>query len=301
MSRRVLIPLASLTALALAVPSVSAAQFEGTITARTTTLEGSALLALIEGNIGQIEEVMNRPIDEIRNAQGAETETAVVKVKGRRAYTTMENGGDVLMDYETGEFTMVDRDKKVYATWTAEELQRMMQGMMPPGAAAGPPSGMARLAARMGGEPPETEGPFPLNRTDRTNNCTWYAVRKGEITFTDSPANPAAMLGGGSLTHGCVSDEYPKALESYRRFTAMSRQMNPMSASEGPDAEELLLEHGLPVIVKTLKRGMMPSSYSLEIEQLTVTEGKVEIPELDETFRKVSMQEFMMGRMNREP
>ena len=295
MSRRALPRVASLAALAFLIPSALAAQFEGTITSRTMSLSGGALLALVDGDIERIEDVMEQPLDALGSAAGVEIEDAVIKVKGSVAYVSMGSGRGMVMNYETGEFTMADESRGMYATWTAEELRQMMEEMMPPGAEQGAMPNMQGMAGMMGGEPAKTEGPFALGRRDRAAGCTWYGVRKGDLAMSD---DPAAMMQGASLVHGCMTDRYPSAQESYRRFGEMGQELEPMSGA-GPDPEMLLAERGLPLIVKTLERAMMQPSYTLRVEQNTVTEEKVEIPDIGAGLRKVSMQEFMMGMQDR--
>lgn len=269
--------------------STSAQEFSGKVEITTHTLGMQELLNVVGENVASI---MDLPIAAIAAAAGVETETYSAKIRGPVVYAAMDEG-DMIVNYETGRFTMYDPANDVHATWTGDELRETMAAMMGGGPQGRPDmaAALAQMRSAMGVTEEEPEGPYSLNTEDDCGE--WWGGRMGTVSLEGNPMQPAWVF------HACVTQDFPDAWRSFKAMTDASNQFDPMDTEDAQDKmENAILERGLPTVTKRLEKGGgMTPSIEFEVTVFRVTPGPVAADEVTPKGREVTLEEFLRLRM----
>jgi len=292
---RSLIPGLLLAAL-LAPAGLRAQAFEGTVRQRTITLHDAAVERLLYGDDEEPTEE-NVPDDESEEAylrrlalrafavpmerllliareEDGEVEEVTISVKGDRIRSDFANpeggSGFVMVDLANGVVTMVNADGRYYVQWTREELDAQLEAMgLPPDDGDREP-GPALTARALG-----------RSLTVAGSRCTGVEIE----------------LPGEGLVWGWVAEDQPALRQAVRSLGERAGAMLGGDEEDGgPDADDLLIEHGFPMRVQRFTGAAGFPVYEVE-EVLSVERGPVaaSLFEIPAGFAKKTLKEVWGG------
>ena len=239
-----------------------------------------------------------------RACAAGDSEHNVVKVRGQKALMTMEQG-KMSVDFgnpENPTFTMYNAGNNTHATWTAKELEELMNQMMG-GARGGGGGARGALADAMrqaraamgGGEEQKVEGLYAVSSlTDCDGQA--YGAHQGEVGLDGG--NPMQK---NWILRGCVTNRHPNALRTFRAMQKATSQFANMGQEKDPidQKEDELADKGLPIDVRKLTQGGgFTAGLNYVLDFFRLEEASVSASDVNaEEGTKVTLQQFMTSMM----
>jgi hypothetical protein len=244
-----------------------AADFEGLLTSRITTVQPSRLVTMLGADATNADKVFAVPIERFTGLSGADTgvesKTATLQVKGSKVRVDVgDTGNYVIVDTDSSMIYLVMPKDKVVTEVSKADRERLnqqaapMQKMMQEQLAKLPPEQRQKAEAMMGKVPamaaPEVKAKA-LGKTQTVNGMTASAY---ETRSSDT------------VTLGWVTEENKNIARIYKAFQDSDKKLTIGGTGQEGVVERAFAAHGLPVRVQKLG----PSGY--RIQELTKVEKK---------------------------
>lgn len=277
--------LLSLTTLLLA-PSLLAGQgFEGVIRQREIEIDDVSMQAVYntfpefeeaDSEEAMAEALFNIPIERVLETVGqagevAETDEMTTYVKGNRIRVESSSAAAegieyVIIDMEEGAAYYVMPAQKAYMSFSqadAAEMKRQAEEMM----------------AEMGIDPEEAE--LMAEEMDAMSEGGASSVRPlGQAREINGMRTEAyRVVSDDEVTVGwCAKDEHGLVGSMKELASAMESSFEIEPEESGVDAQELLMEHGIPVLVQTYSWSGYQISELLEVRREIVSDELFQVP-----------------------
>jgi hypothetical protein len=208
---------------------------------------------------------------------GAAPVTAASYLSADHARSVAPGGQESIIDFKTGQMTVIDNNKKEYYVITRQDMEqaraRMQEAMNSPE--------MQRAQAQMKNLPPDVQkkmqgmmggmaSSVDVHKTGTTRTIAGYACENWEMSF-----------GTFSKTEQCLTTQLPLPAQAWTSYKEFSDSMQSMMASMGPmakgiaDMQAKMKEmRGYPLALTT-SSSVMGRSTTMSSEVVEVKKGSI--------------------------